>query len=370
VPNWPLIAASVLAALPARPAGAPAQTVGHHPDPRYIQAPSVPHFEASLADPPVPAPFHLGDAPLARFGGPSDPDDLLLGDILDAVFLPGSAVAVLDDKLFHLRLFDPHGGPGQTLGREGQGPGEFARRLVAFAADSDGTLFVVDLSRSVKVFGREPDGYHYRSAVPLGMGAQSLCLLGPLMVVNGLVGGRPEILHTFRLDGSRVADFATLYVSPNFAVNYQYSRGLIACDPARQLIYLTAEGGFGDVRAYRPDGSAVWRTTIAGFRSNIVTDRDNGYTVEGSPDGVHTAFSLTLLPGIGLLLQVAHRTPDDLRQGAWYSTLTSFLLDPSTGRPAMLGTALPPIRAATGARALVVSEDPVPRFEVRRLGQP
>jgi len=341
-----------------------------HPDPRFLQSPRPPSFRASLTDPASQPPFRLRATPTARFGDESDSEATLLGDILAASFLPDGGVAILDDKLAHLRIFDRSARPLETVGRAGQGPGEFAGRLLSLATDFRAQILVADLSRSLKFYHHTSTGYQYSRAVPLGLSPRAMCLLDSSLVALGPIAGRPEALHTFRLDGTKVRDFGALYESPNTWFNYQFVVGRLACDPDRHLAYFALETGFGEIRAYRADGQLIWRTAIDGFLSNIIEDLPRGYQVLPSPHGVHTVRSLTLLPQLGLLLQVGHRTRADLDEGAWYSTLTSFLLDPDSGQPVCLGTTLPLIVAARGEQVLVIGEDPVPHFEIHALTAP
>lgn len=340
------------------------QTAGRHPDLRYLQAPAVPTNTTTLSAPPQRAPFRLL-APVGRFGAEDDPADLILGDILAVVLTP-TGIAVLDDKYFRLRLFTADLRPSQQLGRSGQGPGEFSRRLLSMARDSAGNLYVADL-QGVKVFAPGAEGYRYVRILKREIGSRSLCILGSSLVVNRSSMAGTELLDVYDLQGRLLRSFGAMYESPNPALNTQYNDGLLVCDERSGLILFAAESGFGEVRAYRVDGTPVWRTSIAGFLSNVVQDYESGYSVERSANGVHTVFSLVLLPRHGLLLQVAHRTPAVLEEGGWYSTLTSFLLDVETGRPTPLGTSLPGIRAADGNRVIVVGEDPVPNIAVQPI---
>ena len=86
--------------------------------------------------------------------------------------------------------------------------------------------------------------------------------------------------------------------------------------------------------------------------------------------GVHSVHAFVLLPGRGLLVQVAFRTEEDLRDQIPFTTLHSFLLDPATGRPLPLGTVLPPVFAARAGDAVLAFNDPFPRFEVRGVQGP
>lgn len=348
---------------------AAAQSADRHPQARYLHVPDVPRAEASLDDKPVPVPFAIDGRVLAGFGSEMDPVETTLGDIGDARLLPDGGVALLDRQLINLRVFDKAGRPRQTVGRQGGGPGEFARAVRSLTVDGTGRLYVGDLSRSVKQFdNRATAGYAYERAWPFDLAPHAMCLVGSDLVMAAYRADDSTLLHTFQLNGGGGADFGHFYEAPNPGLNFAFNRGLLACDQARHLIYFAMETGFGEIRAYRPDGTPAWRSTIDGFRSNIITGNANGgLSMRGSPDGVHAVRSLVLTPGYGLLVQVGFASLDDMKSRTDFSTLTSFLLNPANGHAINLGTSLPLIVDATASRVLEVGHDPFPRFEVHAI---
>lgn len=367
MPRSALIAGTVL--LIALGQNAFAQSADRHPQVRYLHVPDVPHTQASLVDKPVPAPFAIDGKVLAGFGSEMDPVETTIGDIGDARFLPDGGVALLDKQLINLRVFDKAGRPRQTVGRQGGGPGEFARATWSLAVDGTGGLYVGDLSSSVKLFSDDAGKYDYTRAYRFEFAPQSMCLLDSLLAMVSIREADPHVLHTFQLNGGGGSDFGRFYESPNPGINLGLNRGLVACDAQRHLIYFALEGGFGEIRAFRPDGAPVWRSTIDGFRSNIITSEANGgMSVRGSSDGVHSVQSLVLIPGYGLLVQVGFASPEDMKAKTEFSTLTSFLIDPANGHAVSLGTSVPLIVDATASRVLEVSHDPYPGFEVHAFG--
>jgi hypothetical protein len=66
-------------------------------------------------------------------------------------------------------------------------------------------------------------------------------------------------------------------------------------------------------------------------------------------------------------VQWNYRTAKELAARESYGVIESFLLDPGTGEPTYLGDGLPPVAAAADSSAVVLFEDPAPRFEVRRF---
>jgi hypothetical protein len=346
-----------------------AQAPGVHPNPRYLDAPVPPAFTGAMTARPVAVPFRLATSARAAFGSESDSDAVLLGNIKAVALLPSGDVVVLDDKKSELRIFGPTGAPKQRLGRAGRGPGEFTDPL-SLAVDAEGRIYVADLAHAIQVFAPEPSGYRYLRTLRIEISANAMCFLDTLLVVQGARFGRDTILHVYDRSGHVLRSFGVLYRSPNQLVNYQFGAGRITCDGQRGLVLYAPGGAIGEVRAYRTDGTLVWRTTVTDYRINRIVDERGGTGVHVSPDGVHSIHALTLLPGRGLLVQVAFRTPEALRVQVPFTTLHSFLLDPSIGRPVPLGTVLPPIFAARAGDVALAFNDPFPRFEVRGVQVP
>jgi hypothetical protein len=354
------------------PHALPAQAPGVHPNPAYIVAPVPPAFTIAMTARPVAVPFRLAAAARAAFGSESDSDAVLLGNIKAVALLPSGDVVVLDDKKSELRIFSPTGSPKQRLGRAGRGPGEFFYP-VSLAVDDAGRLYVGDRVRTIQVFAPSPAGYRYLRTMQVEVAAMSMCFLDTLLVVQGTALGQDPILHLYDSSGRRLRSFGALYRSPNPLLNAQIGEGQVRCDRQRGLVFYTPSNamGIGEVRAYRADGTLVWRTTLTDFHVSRIEDYGNGgVRFSAGPDGSHSVLAFVLLPGRGLLVQVAFRTPEALRDQVPFTTLHSFLLDPATGRPLPLGTVLPPIFAARAGDAALAFNDPFPRFEVRGVQGP
>lgn len=327
-----------------------------------------PAFTIAVDARPAATPFRLATSARAAFGSESDSEAVLIGNIKAVALLPSGDVVVLDDRKSELRIFGPTGAPKQRLGREGRGPGEFFHP-VSLAVDDAGRIYVGDLARAIQVFGPSPSGYRYERTMQLvEIAARSMCFLDSLLVVQGSALGQEPILHVYDPSGRRLRSFGALYRSPNRLLNAQFAEGPIACDRQRGLVLYAPGGVIGEVRAYRTDGTLVWRTALTGYHISRIEDYGSGGArVSRGPDGVHSVHAFVLLTGRGLLVQVAFRTEQALRDQIPFTTLQSFLLDPAAGRPLPLGTVLPPIFAASANDVALAFNDPVPRFEVRGL---
>jgi len=198
-----------------------------------------------------------------------------------------------------------------------------------------------------------------------------MCFLDTLLVVQGVSQGQDPILHVYDPSGRRLRSFGVLYRSPNAGLNARFGEGHIQCDRQRGLVFYTPGSAIGEVRAYRADGALVWRTALTDYHVERIEDYgNNGARYSAGPDGVHSVHAFVLLPGRGLLAQVAFRTEEAMRSRIPFTTLHSFLLDPATGRPQPLGTVLPPIFASRAGEAVLAFNDPFPRFEVRGVQGP
>lgn len=329
-----------------------------------------PAFSVALTARPVASPFRLAATARAAFGSESDGEAVLIGNIKAIALLPSGDVVVLDDKKSELRIFGPTGAPKQRLGRAGRGPGEFSDPL-SLAVDAEGRIYVADLAHTIQVFGPGPSGYRYLRTIRIEISANAMCFLDTLLVVQGARYGHDTILHVYDRSGHVLRSFGALYRSPNRQMNYFFGAGRIACDEQRGLVLYAPSGVIGEVWAYRADGSLACRTTMAGYRVNRIEDPGNGgMQVTLSRDGIHSVHVFELVPGRGLLVQIAFRTREALQHQVPFTTLHSFLLDPATGRPLPLGTVLPPIFAVRAGDAVLAFNDPFPRFEVRALQGP
>ena len=348
----------------------PAQAPGVHPNPAYIVAPVPPAFTIAMTARPVAVPFRLAAAARAAFGSESDSDAVLLGNIKAVALLPSGDVVVLDDKKSELRIFGPTGAPRQRLGRAGRGPGEFFYP-VSLAVDDAGRLYVGDLARAIQMFAPSPSGYRYQRTMQIEVAVRSMCFLDTLLVVQGTALGQDPILHLYDSSGRRLRSFGALYRSPNPLLNAQFGEGQLQCDRQRGLVLYAPRFAIGEVRAYRADGTLVWRTTLTDFHVSRIEDYGNGgVRFSPGPDGMHSVHAFVLVPGRGLLVQVAFRTEEAVRDQIPFTTLHSFLLDPATGRPMPLGTVLPPIFASRAGDVALAFNDPFPRFEVRGVQGP
>lgn len=355
---------AIIAAFCASTLVAHAQAAGEHPNARFVtrssQATEV-RFEARPAN----APALLPPVVLARIGSEDGADAEVFGDMVSAIIVDDSTIAIVDGSASEVRLFTRDGRHLQTFGREGSGPGEF-RGAVAIARAPDGALVVADTRRTLQYFYREAGRYAYRRTVTPSVGVRSMCYLGGTLYVNGASLEDGTVVRALDANGAPTRSFGEVYRSPNPLLNYQVAQGRIACDEQRQLIYYMAGSLLGEVRAFRPSGEEVWSVRIGDFRTNRIADSGGGgLSVTRSANGAHAAGNLVSLGRTGLLAQWTFLSRAQMEAKELPTKILSVLIDPVSGSARYIGSSLPLIMDAERGLMLGFTADLVPQLEVR-----
>jgi hypothetical protein len=91
--------------------------------------------------------WRIEDRPLLRFGGIDDAGGVTIGNLQAAFVLDGGSLVIADDRSSTLSWVDPSGRLIRTVGRTGEGPGEF-RFLNAVDRTAGDTIVAVDVQLS------------------------------------------------------------------------------------------------------------------------------------------------------------------------------------------------------------------------------
>ena len=146
--------------------------------------------------------------------------EYMFGNVRDVLELRDGSTLVVDDKAFAIRQYDAQGAHVRTIGRKGQGPGEYTRPGM-LAELPDGRILLVDGGNvRVNVYARNGEPVEsWRLAVAGGNVASSRIIVDttgtaviPLYVFGGGITEGQRLLR-FAPDG-RIAD--TIY-APVFA---------------------------------------------------------------------------------------------------------------------------------------------------------
>jgi hypothetical protein len=126
---------------------------------------------------PMLAPTTIHPTEAWRLGGDSDDEDEFFGVLVDMLEDPEGNVYLLDQVLCEIKIFSHDGEFLRSIGREGEGPGEF-RNARDFVQMPDGTLAVLELAPG-RVVQLTPDGVPAgEHPLPSIEGAGFLLLIG------------------------------------------------------------------------------------------------------------------------------------------------------------------------------------------------
>ncbi len=303
---------------------------------------------------------------LGQLGDDSDAPDVFAIEI-DVATDTSGRVFVLDVQNRTVKIFGSAGEYIGSVGRSGQGPGEFATPT-ALEVLPDGRLIVSDRGR-IKVFQDTPTGYSHEVSHPIDFVPRKACSADGRFFAAGWSATRERIVHEVPLSGDRFSEsFGDGYLSDSPLVRDQLSRGLVAClsDPLRLFF---AYNQIPVVKAYSAsDGSLMWEAQVEDYLQASITEYDFGRSLGFSGDPQDHAVSLTPTSQRTILFQTM-RLPEKV-PGALPETddvqVRSHLIDAESGQGALISTSLPLIAEANAHTYVAMWLLPYPRIEVRK----
>lgn len=230
-----------------------------------------------------------------RIGRLNEPDDEVFGNIRAAALLERGGVVILDDQGARAIGFDDQGAHAFTLGRRGQGPGEFADPTALLRVADDTLAFLNRSVRTLQMFGRaRPAGTFAetgRYELPLWPSA-GCSMHGRIFVLGSYenlavheVDRTGTVLNSF--PASDYADEAAAGVPETIAwdLRDQARSGLLVCSEASgHVIHIPRHLGWG--RAYTAAGDLAWHSSFPDFVKRMVVPAAGGGAVkyEFDPD--------------------------------------------------------------------------------------
>lgn len=251
---------------------------------------------------------------------------------------------ILDELNRAIRVFDSTNTCVGSLGRSGQGPGEFVQpRRLRIRSD---TLFVLDIANlRIERFDLVAPEPARLESIPLPIVPVDFCLLNDRYFVLADHGGNS--IHEINSAGEVVHSFGWVRDEQNPRLSTVEANGYIACDAEHDQI-IHAVFARPEVRAYATSGPKRWVTSIPGYRSMTITASDHGGVRFAAPESggdSDVTIGATLIGDGRAVVQMG--TVDGLRA---YREIRSFNLDLSDGRLTESRVRLPAILAARSER--------------------
>ena len=192
----------------------------------------------------------------------------MFGSVADVAAVGDGTFLVLDSEGSEVRIFDFEGTHLGTIGKPGEGPGEFYRPPdYVSVADQGSSVFTVGFfSRLIMGFVRENVARfapEYR--FPKGLSGEAGCAMNGHFWFFGYSPGVEGVLHKFTYEGERVASFLEWYKSPRDYISRMMSRhGQIACSEQHGIVALNRVNA-PVITGYRENGEMAWQVALADF---------------------------------------------------------------------------------------------------------
>jgi hypothetical protein len=283
------------------------------------------------------------------------------GRISDLIADDRGHVYVLDLYLKKLDRFDASGAQLATLGREGEGPGEFSYpRALAFWGEADLLVFDQRNLRLTEV-ATEDDALALVREARVPLSPFEICTLGGRIYTMGLLEG--HVVHELSPEGEVLASFGEPY-SDDPIIQDIASFGHLLCDEATATV-VVVPATFPQVRAFAPSGELRWAVELADYNQTVY--ERSGVTVRPRPHEsgkTHGAAGVvTAGPGVALV-QLRLRSAEPEAQVEIESRFLSLADGTEIGRR----SDLPQLIYVRDSVAYATVEDPYPRvlvFEMR-----
>ncbi len=303
-------------------------------------------------------PVAAQDAPTLVIGGDNAKGVELVNPI--AVIAVGPRVVILERTSPHLRVLSSSGQLIQTLGRAGEGPGEFQRPITLLYDSTTSRVLVVDRLRVTYYALR--DTLTFVATRRLAILPSAACMVGGrLWIVRREDRG---LLHEVSLTGDELTVARSVGPIPvSEAANLSEIRGIMAagpvvCDPARRTAHVISRV-FGEVRVFSLASSQSQLYTLPGFvPAEIKMGGEKGIQLGAPPSGEYDEVIGALLTAQAPLVIVGRKTRAETRPDEYASFRVFHLGSMSAAAPINTGLSRP--IGASGSGVLCYSQDPVP----------
>jgi hypothetical protein len=255
-------------------------------------------------------------------GGLDAEENLSFNNPTDIVRDSAGNLYVMDSGNRRIQKLDTEGTFIKTIGRKGQGPGEF-ERAYSMDIDNEDNLFVLDVSKRIEVFSSE--GNPLRSIKFRAFSGGQIRILKPGLIVRGgaldygIVTGSvkelPKLLELVDRNGRTKLVFGEAKDYGDSNTNFFANRFIFDTD-AEKNIYLSFLVQ-NRIEKYTPDGRILWQA-----------DRPLNYSTEVIEKGFYRRGRLNQGPKMNV---VSRGIAADGKDRIWVITLRRQLTKEETG---------------------------------------
>lgn len=253
-----------------------------------------------------------------RVIGAEDDQEVVIGQVIDIGLASSGDILVFDSEDHDIKVFASDGEYVRSIGRKGQGPGEFEFTPFALSISEEGWFIAPD-GRTIHLYDASGDSYQLREEFNVENTTRDACILNGNIYLQGFTAERPgQSVHVYSRDGEHIRSFGPTYQSENSHVRQSLSSGDIACDRATNRIVL-AFHYIPLVYGFTPEGVLEWVSRIHPFDGVPVkqTGERSLTHMWGTPGG-DVIQTLTDLPGASVAVQREH-IGIDLERDQYYT---------------------------------------------------
>ncbi len=219
-------------------------------------------------------------SPLYTIGVVEGPHQAMIGAIADKE-LRRRALYYSDSEYGEIRVYDRSGALLTTVGRPGNGPGEFSFLSRVAVTEDESRIFAWDGPTSrVHAFGWRDSTYVLEDAFYIEGNAYEggLCATNDHLFAIGYMEESDGVIHKYSLEGVLVTSFGTRYKSSfSLLSRIMSERGMLECDEELGII-VHVNDSLPIITGYSEDGDLVWQARLEGFRPAAVEETlEDGY---------------------------------------------------------------------------------------------
>ncbi len=284
-----------------------------------------------------------------------------------------SRLALLDSRFQEVRWFDLSGEFIGSVGKPGNGPGEFtAPRRLLFGPDA--WMYVSDYPNVLEAFVFNGQQWEFERTIRLPVQINDACLAPNALYLAGATsigasGDSLAAIHAIELPGGReLGSLGWLYRTARPQALARMSEANVACISGSGSGVVLLPEYLPEVRGYEVDGSVRWITRIAEYRPWTVAEKpDGGLRIEIPEDGGYLASGVTFLPQRFAIVQL-----DKYTREAWIpdrkpAALLTYVLDVESGEGLYVGSEVPRILHVDPPYFVAAVEEPFPQAVVYRM---